>query len=247
MEIKDTPVALITGGAQRIGAEITQQLHQAGYRVLIHYGRSESQAARLANQLNQIRPDSAHALQADLDDVSKVQELALAAQENWQRIDVLVNNASRFYPTPMGSVDMEQYQELFGSNFLAPLFLTQALMEALQVAGGCVVNIVDIHSERPLKNHPVYCSAKAALAMLTKSLAKELAPAVRVNGVSPGAILWPEAEPLDASAQQDILGRTPLSAQGEPQDIAEAVLFLVGARYMTGQIFAVDGGRTLTQ
>jgi pteridine reductase len=241
------PVALITGAARRIGAEIAQQLHKADYNIVLHYRNSASEADRLAKSLNQLRADSARIIEADLNDVNALQQLAEHALEAWGRVDVLINNASAFYPTPIGSVTEREWDDLFSSNLKAPFFLAQALASELKNNHGCIINIADIHAQRPLKNHPVYCAAKAGNVMFTQSLARELAPQVRVNGIAPGAILWPEQQgDLSEKAKQDILEKIPLQKRGSAQDIARAVLFLVtDAPYITGQILAVDGGRSI--
>ena len=241
----DNKIILVTGSARRIGATIVTLLHAEGARVAIHYRGSAEAATELAGNLNAIRPDSAATFQADLlltDDVPRLVDEVLA----WGgRLDALVNNASTFYPTPVGEITESDWDDLVGSNFKAPLFLSQAAAPHLKGANGSIVNLVDIHAQRPLRDHPVYSPAKAALAMLTRSLAKDLAPEVRVNGVSPGAILWPEDGMTD-SAQASILQQVPLGRPGEPGDIAGCVLYLLrDAPYVTGQIIAVDGGRSI--
>lgn len=243
----DTPVALITGSARRIGAQLSRRLHANNYRVVIHYLNSETEAKALADELNAERADSAIALKADLNKPGEIDALAKAAVQQWQRLDVLINNASSFYPTPVGQASPEQWDDLINSNLKAPFFLTQALVPALREAGGCVLNIADIHADRPLKNHPIYCAAKAGNVMLTKSLARELAPEIRVNGIAPGAILWPEhSGEFNDFDKQKILSKIPLERHGDPSDIAETALFLITrAPYITGQIISVDGGRTL--
>lgn len=241
------PVALITGAARRIGAEIAQQLHRAGYNIVLHYRNSASEADRLAKSLNLLRADSARIIATDLNDIHALQTLADHALGAWGRLDALINNASAFYPTPVGTVTEREWDDLFNSNLKAPFFLAQALANELKKNHGCIINIADIHAQRPLKNHPVYCAAKAGNIMLTQSLARELAPQVRVNGIAPGAILWPEQQgDLSEKAKQDILEKIPLQKRGSAQDIARAVLFLVTeAPYITGQILAVDGGRSI--
>ncbi|MGQ9426258.1 pteridine reductase [Gilvimarinus sp. F26214L] len=240
-------VALITGGARRIGAEIARQLHRAGYRIVIHHNRSAGEAAALCESLNQLRSESAVVAAGDLCDMNALRNLAHLAQRHWNRLDVLVNNASSFYPTPVGDISETDWDNLVGTNLKAPLFLSQALAPALKSTGGCIINLADVHAERPLSGHPVYCAAKAGNVMLTKSLAKELAPDVRVNGIAPGAILWPENDgELSESDKQNILQKIALKRIGSPADIARTVLFLVTeAPYVTGQIIAVDGGRNL--
>lgn len=238
------PVALITGGARRIGAEIAQQLHAKGYHLLIHYRDSATDANDLCAQLNQTRAQSARAINANLALTEEVAALAQAAESAWQRLDLLVNNASAFYPTPLGKITDEAWDDLMASNLKAPLFLSQALAPALKKTGGCIINLADIHALRPLKDHSVYCAAKAANLMLTRSLALELAPEVRVNAIAPGAILWPEQNP---AASESILPRIPLGRCGSPADIAQALIYLTEAHYVTGQVIAVDGGRSLFQ
>jgi pteridine reductase len=240
--------ALVTGAAKRIGAVIARTLHAAGANVAIHYNRSATEAEQLATELNRRRAKSAFTVGADMRDIAAVERMAAQVLERTGgRLDVLVNNASNFYPTPIGSITLEHWDDLFGSNLKAPLFLSQALVPALRAARGVIVNIVDVHSQRPLRDHPVYGPAKAGLAMLTRSLAKDLGPDVRVNGVSPGAILWPdEGQGMSDALRSAIIKQTALKRAGEPEDIAAAVLFLVrDAPYVTGQIIAVDGGRSV--
>ncbi len=237
--------ALVTGSARRIGAEIVRQLHGAGARVAIHHRSSVVDAEKLRDELNAPRPDSAEIFAADLLETERLQDLVDAVISWSGQLDILVNNASSFYPTPIGTVTESNWRDLIGSNLKAPLFLTQAAHSHLRARGGKVVNIVDIHARRPLSGHLVYGPAKAALEMLTRSLAKELAPEVRVNGVSPGAILWPENGMSDAD-REAILKQVPLSRTGDPEDIADCVLWLVrDATYVTGQVIAIDGGRSL--
>lgn len=237
--------ALVTGASRRIGAEIVRGLHAAGYRVLLHYHRSEEAARQLAGALNAARPDSVLALRADLDDTAAKDELVRRAIDAWGHLDALVNNASTFYPTPLGTVTELQWDALLGSNLKAPFFLCQAAAPHLARRQGAIVNLIDIYAERPLKGYPTYSIAKAGLAALTRSLAVELAPDVRVNGVAPGAILWPE-QADGGQTQADILARIPLARSGSPADIAGAVRFLLEeAPYITGQIIAVDGGRSV--
>jgi pteridine reductase len=237
--------ALVTGAAARIGAAIAEALHARGCDLLLHYNSNGSGAEALALRLNDIRPGSAHTAQADLSAQSGVDALAARVRDSFDGLDVLVNNASRFYPTPVDQVMAWQWDDLMNSNLRGPWFLVQALLPQLRSARGCIINIIDVHADRPMRSHAVYCISKAALAMMTKSLARELGPTVRVNGVSPGAILWPEHEPA-AEEKQAILGRTALGRLGDPMDIASAVAYLaLEAPYVTGQILAVDGGRTL--
>ncbi|MEM7433024.1 MAG: pteridine reductase [Pseudomonadota bacterium] len=237
-------VALITGAAKRIGAEIARTLHGCGANVVIHYRGSASDALALCDQLNDARSDSAALVQADLLDVTTYSTLLAKTNAAFGNLDILINNASAFYPTPIGTITEDDWRTLTGSNLKAPLFLSQAFAAQLTKNRGCIVNLVDIHAKRPLRDHAVYGPAKAGLAMLTRSLAKDLAPDVRVNGVAPGAILWPE-DGMDKATQQAILDQVPLGRTGTPQDIASCVLFLVcDAHYITGQVVAVDGGRS---
>lgn len=238
-------VILVTGAARRIGAAIVTCLHENDARVVITYRESGEAARELASTLNNARADSALTLQVDLLDTASFSEIISTVIEWGGGLDGLVNNASGFYPTPVGSISEAQWDDLFGSNVKAPLFLSQAVAPHLRHRGGSIVNIVDIHAQRPLRNHSVYGPSKAALAMLTRSLAKDLAPEIRVNGVSPGAILWPE-DGVTAMAQQSILRQVPLERAGDPTDIADCVLYLLrDATYVTGQVIAVDGGRSI--
>lgn len=237
--------ALVTGAAKRIGAAIARGLHEAGANVAIHYMSSSDDAEALVAELNSSRAESAFAVQADLSDSAAVAPLMETVLAKTHRLDILVNNASSFYPTPLASITEAQWDELIGSNLKAPLFLCQAALPHLTEARGVIINIVDVHAQRPLKNHPLYGIAKAGLAMLTRSLAKDLGPDVRVNGVAPGAILWPESG-MPERIQENIIREIALKRPGEPQDIAAAVVFLVrDAPYVTGQILAVDGGRSV--
>jgi len=241
----DDKVVLVTGAARRIGAAIVTRLQQNGARVAIHYRGSANEAAALAAELNGARDNSAATFQADLLATATLPDLVEQVVQWGGSLDGLVNNASTFYPTPMGEVTEEHWEDLVGSNFRAPLFLSQAALPHLRASHGAIVNIVDIHAHRPLHNHPVYGPAKAALAMLTRSLARDLAPEVRVNGVSPGAILWPE-DGMTEAVQQTILRQVPMARAGDPDDIAGCVLYLMrDAAYVTGQIIAVDGGRSI--
>ncbi|GAB6042785.1 pteridine reductase [Endothiovibrio diazotrophicus] len=238
-------VVLITGAAHRIGATIARMLHADGCNIALHYRSSAAGAERLAAELNGYRADSISLHQGDLLELARLAPLVEEVVARWGRLDVLVNNASTFYPTAVGTVTETQWEDLMGSNLRAPFFLAQAAAPHLAEHHGCIVNLVDIHAERPMKDHPVYSMAKAGKAMLTKALAKELAPEVRVNGVAPGAILWPENEMSDETRGK-ILERIALGRKGEPEDIARAVRFFVlDAPYVTGQILAVDGGRSL--
>ncbi len=244
-ESPDVKCALVTGGAKRLGAETIRLLHQAEYRVIIHCRSSRQAADELAKKLNQQRSDSAKVIQGELNDETIYGTLIEQAYLCWQRLDVLVNNASSFYPTPIGRITPNDWNNLINSNMKAPLFLAQAAAPYLAKTCGSIVNIIDIHGQRPMKEHTVYCAAKAGLAMLTLSLAKELGPEIRVNGVAPGAILWPEND-MPEHTKNFILERTTLKRPGQPIDIAKTILFLVrDADYITGQIIAVDGGRSL--
>ncbi len=238
-------VALITGAGRRLGATIARSLHAHGARVVIHYHRSHRQARELQEALNALRPESAVLIQCDLLQQSKHSALVRQAADVWGRLDILINNASTFYPTPVGSIDENDWDNLLGSNLKAPLFLSQAAAPWLRSKKGNIVNLVDIHADRPLKEHSVYCIAKAGLVMLTRSLARELGPDIRVNAVAPGAILWPEE--LDDVTRQRIISRTALKRQGDPEDIARSILFLLrDGHYISGQVITVDGGRTLS-
>jgi len=239
-------VALVTGGAQRVGAEIVRTLHGAGARVVIHYNRSQPQAESLAAQLNATRDGSALAVRADLLEVARLGELVEAATRAFGRLDVLVNNASTFYPTPVGEITEAHWDDLLGSNLKAPLFLSQAAATALRLSRGLILNIVDIHGMRPLRRYPVYGVAKAGLIMLTRSLARELGPHVRVNAIAPGPVMWPADGAADAELQKKIVERTLLKRTGSAQDIARTALFFAAdAPYITGQVLAVDGGRSV--
>ncbi len=244
----DTKVALVTGGAQRIGARLCRALHEAGYTIALHYRSSAIAGEALAAELNVLRRRSVTCFQAALGDRSAAEKLAGEVIDHLGRVDLLVNNASTFYPTPIGSVGEEDWDTIIGSNLKGPFFLCQALADSLRENRGNIINMIDIHGERPLADHSVYSTAKAGLAMLTKSLARELAPEVRVNGISPGAILWPKSDEADDGERRERqLKRVPLGRKGDPQDIAEVVLFLAErAPYITGQVIAVDGGRSLT-
>lgn len=238
-------VILVTGGAKRVGAAIARRLHGAGARLVLHYRSAGEEALALAAELNSRRPDSAVCAQADLLETAALPGLITAALAAFGRLDGLVNNASSFFPTPLGSIDEAAWDDLVGSNFKAPLFLTQAAAPHLTASRGAVVNITDIHAERPLPGYALYCAAKGALLTLTRVLAVELAPAVRVNGVAPGPILWPEGNDFDAGARAAIVADTLLQREGSPEDIARAVHFLFAdSPYITGQVINVDGGRT---
>jgi len=235
---------LITGAAKRIGACCAKMLHEKGCNIFLHYRTSEQETRQLVNGMNQIRSDSARMMQADLLNMDELKLLAKQAESAWGSLDVLINNASAFYPQTVNKVSEQNWDELLGSNLKAPFFLSQALADTLLENCGCIINIIDIHAERGLKGYPIYSIAKAGLAGMTRILAKELGPEIRVNGVSPGAILWPEEQCSDQ--KEEILRRVVLKRSGEPEDIAKAACFLIeDAPYITGQIITVDGGRTL--
>ena len=236
---------LITGGAKRLGAATARRMHGAGASIVVHYHRSAAEARALVAELEAVRPGSAHAVCADLLDIAVLPGLVEAAVQRFGRLDVLVNNASTFYPTPVGSITPAQFEDLIGTNLRAPLFLSQAAAPALRETAGLIINMVDIHAKRPLKSHPVYSSAKAGLVMLTRSLARELGPEIRVNGIAPGPVMWPE-HPMDETLKSEIVGKTALKRTGSPDDIARTALFFAAdAPYVTGQIIAVDGGRDI--
>lgn len=239
--------ALVTGGARRIGAELVRALHAAGANVVIHCRRSQEAAAALAAGLEAARAGSSRVVVADLLEPGECARVVGEARAAWDRLDIVVNNASAFYPTPVGTIDTAAFDELVGSNLRAPTFVSQAAAPALAETAGCIVNLADIHGLRPLDRHPVYCAAKAGLVMLTRALARELAPNVRVNAIAPGSILWPEGPGGDdPEARRAVLEATPLARQGEPADVAAALLYLVrDAPFVTGQVLAVDGGRGL--
>jgi pteridine reductase len=237
--------ALITGSSRRIGAVIVKNLHTSGMDVGIHYNSSKTEATSLCAELNELRPNSASIFSGDITLVNETENLVKDFISWSGRIDLLVNNASSFYPTPIGTITENHWNDLIGTNLKGPLFITQAASDALRKAHGSVINLIDVHTRSPLKNHPAYSSAKAGLKMLTRSLAKDLAPEIRVNGISPGAILWPE-DGISEEAKKSILEQIPLNRTGSPQDIADCVLFLLNqANYITGQIIAVDGGRSV--
>ena len=248
---QDTSVCFLTGASKRLGACTARKFHAEGFNVIIHYNRSKSEADALVAQLNAVRTSSAFCLQADLTDSEQVQSLARLALDCYQRVDVLVNNASAFYPTPLAECDHKTWDDLFDSNLRAAFFLAQRLAPELEQRAGSIVNMTDTHADNPLKDFPIYSLAKAGVKAMTKSLAKELAPRVRVNGVSPGAILWPpsledESDPAVLEAREKMLGKIPLRSLGEPQNIADTVFFLANdACYVTGQTVRVDGGRYL--
>ena len=239
------PVALVTGGARRIGAAIVRRLHDDGHDIALHYRHSSAEAQALAATLTASRPGSVLLLQADLDDLTATTGLVDSAVAHFGRLDALVNNASAFFPTTLGATSTAQWDALFGANVRAPFFLAQAAAVHLRRARGAIVNLVDIHGERPLRDHAVYGASKAALIHMTSALALDLAPDVRVNAVAPGAILWPE-EGKDVAAQTRLIDATPLARIGTPAEVAEAVRWLLrDATYCTGQVIRVDGGRAI--
>lgn len=246
MKPPETPVVLVTGAARRVGAEIARTLHAAGANLVLHYRASAEEAERLAADLNTRRANSALARRRDLRDMVGLASLVDEAVAHFGRLDALVNNASSFFATPVGTIDEAAWDDLVGSNLKGPLFLAQAAAPHLAKALGCIVNITDIHAERPLKNYPLYCAAKAGLLGLTRALALELAPQVRVNAVAPGAIEWPEnASDFPPDEQHAIVAHTLLKRIGSPGDIARTVKFMIfDAPYITGQVINVDGGRT---
>lgn len=237
--------ALVTGGARRIGAAIARRLHAAGANVLVHYRDSEADASRLESELNAARARSAAKVKAELLAPIAPRALVSAALESFGRLDLLVNNASSFFPIAIGSVEPSHWEELIGSNLRAPLFIAQEAAPELAKHEGAIVNIVDIHADRPLKGYPLYSIAKAGIAALTRALAIELAPRVRVNGVAPGAIAWPDDGQFEPEERSRIVATTPLKRIGTPEDVAQAVHFLACAPYVTGQVLAVDGGRSI--
>jgi pteridine reductase len=240
-------VVLITGSARRIGAVIARTLHNEGMNIVLHYNQSATEAANLCNELNGIRKDSAITLQANLQDGVMIRELAQKAHMAWGRLNVLVNNASRFYKTTFPEVTEYAWDDLLSSNLKAPFFLAQAVSPFLRASKGSIINLTDVHGQRPMIDYSAYCISKSGLLMMTKVLAKELGPDIRVNAVSPGSVMWPEGEnKLTNEQKQQIIENTSLLRAGEPQDIAEAVLFFIrDASYVTGQTLNVDGGRSL--
>ena len=239
-------VVLVTGGAKRVGAAIARRLHREGANLMLHYRGSEREAKALRTELNAARADSVALVHADLLDVQGLPELVRNTVGRFDRLDALVNNASAFFPTPVGEMTLAAWDSLIGANLRAPLFLSQAAAPHLKKTAGAIVNITDIHAERPLKGYVIYSVAKTGLVGMTRSLARELAPEVRVNGVAPGAIVWPEDGSWDDLTRQRIVSHTLLKRTGEPDDIARAVYFLIAeAPYVTGQIIAVDGGRSI--
>jgi len=238
-------VVLVTGAAKRIGAAMVRGFHDEGAKVAIHYHHSAENAEAVRDQLNLIRPNSAIAIGADLVCVEILPRIIDEVIQAFGRLDVLINNASTFYPTPLGTISATQWDDLIGTNLKAPLFLAQAAAPHLRKSHGLILNLIDIHGQRPLPEHTVYSTAKAALAMLTRSLARELGPEVRVNGIAPGPILWPE-NGIDEQVKQEIVSKTLLKRSGEPEDIVRTALFFAkDAPYVTGQVLAVDGGRSV--
>ncbi len=241
----DGRVVLVTGAAKRIGAAIVKAVHAQGASVAIHCHRSAAAAQAFCDELNRERRDSAIVIVADLLDTSSVAGIVTRSLDAFGRLDVLVNNASTFYPTPVGTITATHWEDLIGTNLKAPLFLSQAAAKALRASHGLIINMIDIHAQRPLPQHSVYSTAKAGLIMLTKSLARELSPEVRVNGIAPGPVMWPEAG-IDPAVKTEIIDKTLLKRSGSPDDIVRAVLFFAtDAPFVTGQILAVDGGRSV--
>jgi pteridine reductase len=241
----DRPVVLVTGAAKRVGAQIARTLHEAGYDVALHYRHSRAEMDTLIAALESSRAESTLAISAELGDVDALRGIVEKCTARFGRLDAIVNNASAFFPTPIGEATEKQWDELFASNARAPFFLAQAAAPVLKAAHGSIVNIVDIYAERALLQHPIYTMAKAALVAMTRSLARELAPEVRVNAVAPGAILWPD-NGTTYTNQDDVIARTPLKRTGTPEEIARAVLFLIrDATFTTGEILKIDGGRSL--
>lgn len=246
MRTHERPVVIVTGAARRVGRVIARTLHAAGYDLALHYRRSQDEAGQLAAELETRRADSTFCVGAELGEHGACEKLVRVVVQRYGRLDALVNNASAFFETPIGAATPDDWNALFDSNAKAPFFLAQAAAPHLRVARGAIVNLVDVYAERPLAKHTIYSMAKAANAMLVKSLAVELGPEVRVNGVSPGAVLWPEAGKTEAQ-QQALVAKTALKRAGSPEDVASAVLYLLrDATYVTGEILKVDGGRTLS-
>jgi len=241
----EAAVALITGGARRVGRAVAQRLHRAGLRLVVHYHHAVEAARSLQQELNHIRPDSVILVAADLQHIKQVEQLAKTATSSFGRLDVLFNNAAAFFPTPVGTTTESHWEQLMSVNLRAPYFLAQALAPTLEKYRGCIINMLDIYAERPLQEHPVYCASKAGLVSLTRSLARELGPQVRVNGIAPGVIAWPENF-CDELARRRMIASTPLKTTGSPQDVAELAWFLIHrAGFINGQIIAVDGGRSI--
>jgi pteridine reductase len=240
-------VVLVTGGAKRVGAAICRRLHTAGANIAIHYRSSLYEALALCAELNDLRANSAHCVQADLLDLAALRNMVADAVQHFGHLDALINNASSFYATPLSLINEQQWFDLIGTNLKAPLFIAQAAADELRRRHGAIVNIVDIHAERPMHGHLLYSAAKAGLVALTKGLAQEMAPQVRVNAVAPGVISWPEDEEWqDEERRRKIIAHTLLKREGEPDDIARTVQFLIAdAPYITGQVISVDGGRSI--
>lgn len=240
-------VVLVTGGAKRVGAAICRRLHAAGAQIAIHYRSSDQEALALQRDLDDLRPKSAAVFQADLLDLHSLPQLVHKVVKKFGQLDALINNASSFYATPLSDINESQWQDLLGTNLKAPLFLAQAAAAELRRRHGCIVNITDIHAERPMHGHLLYSVAKSGLVALTRGLAQEMAPHVRVNAVAPGVIVWPEsADWMDEEQRRKIVAHTLLKREGDPDDIAKTVAFLIqDAPYITGQIIAVDGGRSV--
>ncbi|MDU0355372.1 pteridine reductase [Paraglaciecola aquimarina] len=238
-------VAFITGSAKRIGAHTAKHLHGLGINVVVHCNQSRIEAEQLCQDLNAIRAKSARLVQGDLSTLSHIDRVGQQAIDSFGRLDILINNASTFYPTPIGTITPQDWHSLVGSNMQGPLFLSQFCHTELAKNNGAIINMVDIHAAKPLKQHTVYCMAKSALVTMTQSLALELAPSVRVNGIAPGAILWPE-QPLNDEDKEEILKHIPAQRLGSMEDIAHAIEYLIAATYVSGQILAIDGGRSIS-
>lgn len=241
----ENKVTLITGSAKRIGAHIAKYLHSFGSNIVVHCNESRLEAEKLCLELNQTRAKSAMLVQGDLSNLSNIERIGQQAIDSFSRLDVLINNASSFYPTPVGTITTKDWQSLVGSNMQGPLFLSQYCAPALAQNNGAIINMVDIHAAKPLKDHTLYCMAKSALVSMTQSLALELAPDIRVNGIAPGTILWPEMH-MNEDDKQQILNQIPAQRIGTVQDIGHAIKFLIEASYVSGQIIAVDGGRSIS-
>lgn len=246
--MSNNKVVLITGAAKRVGAVVARHLHTQGMRIAIHYNSSAKEAEQLCADLNNQRPDSAISWQGDIKDIQRLPQLVNYVIKTWGQLDILINNASSFFPTPITDATEDQWDDLIGTNLKAPFFLAKAAIPYLIKQRGCIINMLDIQASSPLPSYPIYCAAKAGLLMLTKSLAKDLGPQqVRVNGIAPGVVLWPDNESeFDKTTQDKIITRTALKRAGTPQDIAKTISFLVQeSDYITGQVIAVDGGRSL--
>lgn len=235
----------LTGGAKRIGKTTCKHFHDEGFNIIFHYNTSDKEANEIKESLNSIRKDSCFVIQADFNDKSSIERLAKGVAEITDELAVLINNASSFYPTPIEQASQNEWDDLMATNATTPLFLTQALLPFLKKAKGCVINISDTLAPSGIKNFSLYSGAKSALEGITKSLAKELAPSIRVNAISPGAILWPEDEDLTEEQQKERLSKVPLGRIGSPEDISSVAVFLTDAKYITGQVIKVDGGRSV--